>query len=78
MFLGLMRSFDLQEWTRIRAMKRRKVVAQISKSAVSQVSKPAQRLPVRRFHSFWSPADLEIGDTAGLETCATNRLMERD
>ncbi len=40
-------------------------VAQTSKSAVSRVSKPADAAPVRRF------ADLEIGDTAGLETCAT-------
>jgi hypothetical protein len=40
-------------------------VAQTSKSAVSQVSKPANGPPVRR------PADLEIGDTAGWETCAT-------
>src|SRR5207302_2216855 len=40
-------------------------VAQTSKSAVSWVSKPANRAPLP------SPADLEIGDTAGLETCAT-------
>jgi hypothetical protein len=44
-----------------------KVVAQISKSAVSQVSKPAgrQQLPAAR--------RLEIGDTAGFEACATFR-----
>ncbi len=40
-------------------------VAQTSKSAVSQVSQPATATSVRR------SADLEIGDTAGLETCAT-------
>jgi hypothetical protein len=40
-------------------------VAQTSKSAVSQVSKPANVPLVRH------PADLEIGDTAGWETCAT-------
>ena len=40
-------------------------VAQTSKSAVSQVAKPATPPPLSR------PADLEIGDTAGLETCAT-------
>jgi L-fuconolactonase len=42
-------------------------VAQTSKSAVSQVSKPAQcecREVPRR-------ADMDVGDTAGLETCAT-------
>jgi hypothetical protein len=39
-------------------------VAQTSKSAVSRVSKPA--VP-----GFVAAADLEIGDTAGLETCAT-------
>jgi formylglycine-generating enzyme required for sulfatase activity len=41
-------------------------VAQTSKSAVSQVSKPAG---VRK---SGPPADLEIGDTAGLETCVTS------
>jgi two-component system sensor histidine kinase/response regulator len=40
-------------------------VAQTSKSAVSQVSKPAPPA------STGSSADMEIGDTAGLETCAT-------
>ncbi len=40
-------------------------VAQTSKSAVSQVSKPAGHAAIGRL------ADLEIGDTAGLETCAT-------
>ncbi len=40
-------------------------VAQTSKSAVSRVSNPqAQRIP--------APCRLEVGDTAGLETCATN------
>ncbi len=43
-------------------------VAQTSKSAVARVSKPADIAPVRR------SADLEIGDTAGLETCATTVL----
>jgi hypothetical protein len=42
-------------------------VTQTSESAVSQVSKPARAL------KFQTPADLEIGDTAGLETCATRR-----
>jgi hypothetical protein len=41
------------------------LVAQTSKSAVSRVSKPADAAPWRH------PADLEIGDTAGWETCAT-------
>jgi hypothetical protein len=40
-------------------------VAQASKPAVSQVSKPASLKHVRRV------ADLEVGDTAGLEACAT-------
>jgi HPt (histidine-containing phosphotransfer) domain-containing protein len=40
-------------------------VAQTSKSSVSQVAKPATPSPLSR------AADLEIGDTAGLETCAT-------
>jgi hypothetical protein len=42
----------------------REHVAQTSKSAVSQVSKPA-------WHSVVQRADLEIGGTAGLVTCAT-------
>jgi hypothetical protein len=41
-----------------------KVVAQISKSAVSQVSN------LRGASRFRPPADLEIGDTAGLEANA--------
>jgi len=41
----------------------REIVAQISKSAVSRVSKPADRATAQ--------ADLEVGDTAGSETCAT-------
>jgi hypothetical protein len=42
-------------------------VAQTSKSAVARVSKPADRKHVAR------ATDLEIGDTAGLETRATSR-----
>jgi hypothetical protein len=43
-------------------MKTGNPVAQTSKSAVARVSKPADATPLQR------PADLEIGDTAGLET----------
>jgi hypothetical protein len=46
-------------------------VAQTSKSAVSRVSKPADATPLP--HS----ADLEIDNTAGLETCATPVLPAR-
>jgi topoisomerase-4 subunit B len=42
-------------------------VAQTSKSAVSQISKSASRSDSSR------AADSEVGDTAGLETCATAR-----
>jgi len=38
-------------------------VAQTSKSAVARASKPEK-------------ADLEVGDTAGLETCATSRSKQ--
>jgi hypothetical protein len=41
-------------------------VAQASKPAVSQVSQPAELYVLLR------SADLEVGDTAGLETCATS------
>jgi hypothetical protein len=41
------------------------VLVTIQERAVSQVSKPTNAPQFRR------PADLEIGDTAGLETCAT-------
>jgi hypothetical protein len=44
-----------------------KVVAQIPKSAVSQVSN------LQGASKFRPRADLEIGDTAGLEACATLR-----
>jgi hypothetical protein len=40
-------------------------VPQTSKSAVSRVSKPADTSTCQQ------SADLEIGDTAGLETCGT-------
>ena len=43
----------------------RNPVAQISKSAESWVSKPANAAQLRR------AADLEIGETAGWEACAT-------
>jgi hypothetical protein len=43
-------------------------VAETSKSAASWVSQSANAAPWRH------PADLEIGDTAGLETCATPGL----
>jgi xanthine dehydrogenase iron-sulfur cluster and FAD-binding subunit A len=46
-------------------------VAQTSKSAVPQASKPASRPQVGRSPLLPRPADLKIGDTAGLETCAT-------
>ena len=55
----------------------RPVVPQTSKSAVSRVSKPANRPTTRNAPARCTrperrgPADLEIGDTAGLETCAT-------
>jgi hypothetical protein len=42
-------------------------VARTSKSAVSRVSKPAACATAAR------PADCKVGDTAGLETCATCR-----
>ncbi|HEY3760644.1 MAG TPA: hypothetical protein VGN23_02750 [Verrucomicrobiae bacterium] len=42
------------------------IVAQTSKSAVSRISQSAG------FPMFSRPADLEVGDTAGWETCATS------
>src|SRR5947209_9621277 len=47
------------------------VVAQVSKPAVSRVSKPANRCQHRARRRIPRHADLEVGDTAGLETCAT-------
>jgi hypothetical protein len=44
-----------------------KIVAQVSKPAVSPISKSAGRPTVLR------GAGLEAGDTAGLETCATKK-----
>jgi len=46
-------------------------VAQVSKPAVSRVSKPANRSQYQARRRIPRPADLEVGDTAGLETCAT-------
>jgi hypothetical protein len=46
-------------------------VAQTSKSAVSRVSKPADTSTPSTLPTLSGTADLEIGDTAGLETCAT-------
>ncbi len=50
-------------------------VAQVSKPAVSPVSKPAAAGAVRCAGKEGAPADLEVGDTAGLETCATHRRL---
>jgi urease accessory protein len=52
-----------------------RIVPQTSQSAVLQVSKAVRRgsLQTRELDASAGPADLEIGDTAGLETCATNR-----
>src|SRR5581483_10655181 len=47
-------------------------VAQTSKSAVSRVSKPAGWTNLPALPRLRRAADLEIGDTAGLETCATS------
>src|SRR5947209_16882496 len=47
-------------------------VAQVSKPAVSRVSKPANRCQHQARRRIPRPADLEVGDTAGLETCATD------
>lgn len=49
-------------------------VAQTSKPAVSLVSKPANVAATRTRSNFPSPADLEIDDTAGLETGATSAV----
>jgi CO/xanthine dehydrogenase Mo-binding subunit len=51
-------------------------VAQTSESAVSQVSKPASATNADALSKFGRRADLEIGDTAGLETCATQENDE--
>ena len=52
-------------------------VAQVSKPAVSRVSKPADAPKVCRRLGISRPADLETRDTAGLETCAAIRLNSR-
>ena len=72
------------------------VVAQVSKPAVSRVSKPADALNDGSASVSSHPADLsasasgfgatapkrseggEVGDTAGLETCATAQRVIRD
>jgi hypothetical protein len=46
-------------------------VAQTSKSAVSQASQPGEHLQPLRVRPFRRPAELEVGDTAGLGTYAT-------
>jgi len=53
------------EINRIRPLQNAFVVAQTSQSAVSRISKSAD------FRVFPALAELEFGDTAGLETCAT-------
>jgi len=49
-------------------------VAQTSKSAVSQVPKPASASKSQPRLNHEPPADLEVCDTAGWETCATRVL----
>src|SRR2546429_8885495 len=48
-------------------------VAQVSKPAVSPISKSAESSPVLRLWRRRSVCGLETRDTAGLETCATAR-----
>jgi hypothetical protein len=50
---------------------RLRLVAQTSKSAESQVSKPANASTARTRSNSQRPAGLEVGDVASLETCAT-------
>lgn len=52
-------------------------VAQTSQSAVAQVSQPANHPTFRPTPSLRRAADLEVGDTAGLETCATEARRAR-
>ena len=52
-----------------------RAVAQTSKSAVSQVSRPPARARKGARTTGGRSADLEIGDTAGLETCATEEAL---
>src|SRR5947209_14331889 len=58
------------EW-RAAALPSAEGVAQVSKPAVSRVSKPANRCQYQVRRRIPRHADLEVGDTAGLETCAT-------
>ncbi len=51
-------------------------VAQTSQSAVSQVSQPAGASSFPTRSDSGRAADLEVGDTAGWETCATDILVE--
>ena len=53
------------------ALRSAEAVAQVSKPAVSRVSKPANRCQYQARRRIPRSADLEVGDTAGLETCAT-------
>src|SRR5688500_11456640 len=53
-----------------------KVVAQVSKPAVSQSFQPADAAKSNTHCLPERTADLEIGDTAGLETCATARARD--
>jgi len=54
-----------------RRLGNRFTVPQTSKSAVSRVSQPADRSPTWRARSTNRPADWEIGDEPGFETCGT-------
>ena|SRR2546429_9205150 len=49
-----------------------RAVAQVSKPAVSRVSNPQTLRRLQSLRTGDDSADLEIGDTAGLETCATS------
>ena len=48
--------------------------ARLLDKVVAQTSKPATRPNLRPRPQLPRPADLEVGDTAGLETCATSRF----
>ena len=61
-------------WGTLRAILTLPPATPFCKPSVSRASKPAGLTNLWRGEAWQRPADLEIGDTAGLETCATGAV----
>jgi hypothetical protein len=72
--LGIMESFNFQDWTRIGAMNLVSVVAQVSKPAVSPTSKSAARWSSDGLRIWKSATQASAAEQGGAATKGARRL----